>query len=37
MGHLEEDQLTPLAKLLAARLDASVIKEELALLATLDS
>jgi hypothetical protein len=36
MGHLEEEQLTPLAKLLAARLDASVIKEELALLATLD-
>ena len=37
MGHLEEDQLTPLAKLLAARLDASVIKKELALLASLDS
>lgn len=37
MGHLEEEQLAPLAKLLAARLDASVIKEELALLATLNS
>jgi hypothetical protein len=37
MGHLEEEQLAPLAKLLAARLDASVIKEELALLAKLDT
>jgi hypothetical protein len=37
MGHLEEEQLTPLAKLLAARLDASVIEEELALLARLDN
>ncbi len=37
MGHLDEEQLSPLAKLLAARLDASVIKEELALLATLNS
>jgi hypothetical protein len=37
MGHLEEEQLAPLAKLLAARLDASVIKEELALLTSLNS
>ena len=36
MGHLDEEQLTPLAQLLSARLDAAVIKEELALLATLD-
>ena len=37
MGHLEQEQLTPLVKLLAAGLDASVIKEELALLARLNS
>ena len=36
MGHLDEEQLAPLAQLLSARLDAAVIKEELALLATLD-
>ena len=36
MGHLEEEQLVPLAKLLSARLDEATIKEELALLASME-
>jgi hypothetical protein len=35
MGHLDEDQLMPLADMLAARLDATIIKEELAVLNTM--
>ncbi len=37
MGRLDEEQLRPLARLLSSRLDAAVIEEELALLASLNS
>ncbi|HIG44312.1 MAG: PilZ domain-containing protein [bacterium] len=36
MGHLEKEQLVPLAKLLSARLDEATINKELALLASME-
>jgi hypothetical protein len=35
IGHLNQEQLAPLAELLSERLDETVIKEELAILATM--
>ena len=36
MGHLDEEQLAPLAQLLSTGLDEATIKEELALLASME-